>query len=376
MNRTLKRPMFRKGGTPNEGIMSGLKNENVLPNNKYSGGIETLTRQKYAEGDSVVPANTQEYRDYILKQAYPNSLVGDTNRLLGNVNDFLFNVGVRPLGNLANYVVGAGEGLDTIKPRDYEKATVDRILRSKGIDPDAEIEEPTPVEEETEKPNLENEIEGVSGPELEEADLKTVYADLLPMFKEAIGTDEDELNRQKYLELARFGTNLLAQPGGDLTAAVGKAAGPSLEGLTKIAEAQRQAEKLPARYALEAALKEIEPGQIGKSVRDLMKLGYSKAAATKKIVEEGTGSATRESTLAREIEADAAALLEGDIVKDSFKARKLAKKLYQEGIGLEEVDKLPDDKDELIEGAIYIDKGQIKKYKKGKFYKPGEKGFK
>ena len=24
MNRTLKRPMFRKGGIPNEGIMSGL----------------------------------------------------------------------------------------------------------------------------------------------------------------------------------------------------------------------------------------------------------------------------------------------------------------------------------------------------------------
>jgi hypothetical protein len=25
MSRILKRPMFRKGGTPNEGIMSGLK---------------------------------------------------------------------------------------------------------------------------------------------------------------------------------------------------------------------------------------------------------------------------------------------------------------------------------------------------------------
>lgn len=63
MNRTLKRPMFRKGGIPNEGIMSGL----TEPRQKYNtgGGIESMVRQNYAEGDSVIPANTQEYRDYL-----------------------------------------------------------------------------------------------------------------------------------------------------------------------------------------------------------------------------------------------------------------------------------------------------------------------
>ena len=387
MNRTLKRPMFRKGGTPNEGIMSGL----TEPRQGYNmgGGIGSMVRQNYAEGDSVIPANTQEYRDYLKQELYPkNTLIGDTNRLLGNVNDFLFNTTVRPIGNLGNYIVGRKEGLNTIKKRDYEDVMINRILRAKGIDPDAEIEETPPNE-----PELEGASKGGTGAaegsfraaqevgagpegELQEADLKTVYADLLPMFKEALGTDDDELNRQKYLELARFGTNLLAQPGGDLTGAVGKAAAPSIEGLARIADAQRQADKLPAKYALEAALKEIEPGQIGKSVRDLMKLGYTKKQALRKIVDEGTGSATREQTLSREIDADASALLSGDIVKNEFEGRKLAKQLFKEGIGIEEISKLPEDKDDLIEGGIYIDKGIIKKYKKGKLYKRGEKGFK
>ena len=56
--------------------------------------------------------------------------------------------------------------------------------------------------------------------------------------------------------------------------------------------------------------------------------------------------------------------------------RKLAKQLFQEGIGIQEVDKLPDDKDDYIEGGIYIHKGKIKKYKKGNLYTRGEKGFK
>ena len=375
MNRTLRRPMFRKGGTPNEGIMSGLKE----PRQGYNmgGGIGSMVRQNYAEGDSVIPANTQEYRDYLKQELYPkNTLIGDTNRLLGNVNDFLFNTTVRPIGNLGNYIVGRKEGLNTIKKRDYEDTMINRILRAKGIDPDAEIEETPPDEPE---------LEGGPGPEggpepekeLQEADLKTVYADLLPMFKEALGTDDDELNRQKYLELARFGTNLLAQPGGDLTGAVGKAAAPSIEGLAKIADAQRQAAKLPAKYALEAALKEVEPGQIAKSVKDLESLGYSRKEALRKIVDEGSGTSTRQQTLSREIDRDAAALLDSPLgIKDSFTARKLAKQLFQEGIGIQEVDKLPEDKDDYIEGGIYIHKGKIKKYKKGNLYTRGEKGFK
>ena len=72
MNRILKRPMFRMGGRSDDGIMS--------------------VRRGYAEGDSV--------RDSIEEEIYPSSLLGVTNRVLGNVNDALFNYGARPLARV------------------------------------------------------------------------------------------------------------------------------------------------------------------------------------------------------------------------------------------------------------------------------------
>ena len=65
----------------------------------------------------------------------------------------------------------------------------------------------------------------------------------MDMFKETLGGDKDELNRQRYLEIAKFGANLLAQPGGQsLGEAVGKAGAPALEGFSKI-EASRKSSR-------------------------------------------------------------------------------------------------------------------------------------
>jgi hypothetical protein len=66
--------------------------------------------------------------------------------------------------------------------------------------------------------------------------------------------DDSELNRQRYLELAKFGASLMAQPGGSLTRAIGTAAQEPLEGLTRIAETKRQAKRKPAEAAINVAL--------------------------------------------------------------------------------------------------------------------------
>ena len=58
-----------------------------------------------------------------------------------------------------------------------------------------------------------------------------------------MGVDDSELSRQKYLELAKFGANLMAQPGGSLTRAIGKAAEDPLAGLTRIAETKRKGKR-------------------------------------------------------------------------------------------------------------------------------------
>ena len=69
-DRTLKRPMFRRGGVANEGIMTGLQNPSGYVDEPRL-GLNSLVRPGYAEGDVVEPGNTQEYRDYLEEQMYP-----------------------------------------------------------------------------------------------------------------------------------------------------------------------------------------------------------------------------------------------------------------------------------------------------------------
>jgi len=358
-SRVLKRPMFRRGGMANQGIMSGL-----------------VDRSSYQEGGGVDVKTRAE----IEKELYPPTLLGDTSRLLGNVNDFLFNYGARPLGNLANYITGMGEGINTIKPVDSKEKMIDRVMEIRGLteeNPDA-APAPDAVTGEGDKGDKGDEGDkgkGTGGTgELTESDLKTVYADLLPMFQETLGVDGDDFKKDAYLQLARFGTNLMAQPGGSLTSAIGRAAEKPLEGVADIISSKRAAERRPKELALQAALRETDPGTIGKSVRDLMKLGYSKDAAIKAIVERGGGEATLAAVKARVIDGDADALL--DITDDKTAARRIAKQMYKFGIDFADIEgKLPDKVEEYREGAYYIDKGKLKRHSKGKLYSVGEKGF-
>ena len=317
---------------------------------------------------------------------FPSTLKGDTQRLFTNTNDFLYNYGIRPVLNLGAYITGVGEeGINTVKPIDTIERQVDKlsntvrddegniISTNTREDPDAD-----PDADSDEDKTRGKEGKGGTGGEgdLSESDLKTIYADLLPMFKETLGVDDEDYKKDAYLELARFGTNLMAQPGGSLTAAIGRAAEKPLEGVGRIIGEKRAAERRPKELALQAALRESEPGSIGKSVRDLMKLGYTKDQAIKEIVEGRGGEATKQATKARIMKEDEDAILAGNLVTDQFQARKIAKQMDKYDISFDEiVGKLPDDTSELIEGGIYIDKGVIKKHKKGKFYKVTEKGF-
>jgi hypothetical protein len=55
----------------------------------------------------------------------------------------------------------------------------------------------------------------------------------MDMFSEAMGESKEDVSRQRYLELAKFGANLLGQPGGDLVGSIGRAAVPSIQGLAE-----------------------------------------------------------------------------------------------------------------------------------------------
>ena len=355
MNRILKRPMFRMGGRSDDGIMS--------------------VRPGYAEGDSV--------RDDIEKEIYPSSLLGLTNRVTGGINDLLYNYGVRPLGNIAQYITKTNP--DYIEPRNSKERMIDLVLKNRGLDTDginlmssAEASEP---DESDLPPSLRGKktdtTDDSKTEKISDNDLKTMYEDLLPLFKSELSADEDELKRQKYLELAKFGANILAQPGGDLIGSIGRAAAPSIEGLTRVAETKRRSNAAAKAMALEAALKQADPGTIRKQVNDIMSLdpSLSKTEALAKVL--STGSATKEATAQGRIDDYSTDLLESDYVKDKKAAKAAAEAIEKSGLGIGKFNKLPESQDDLEVGEYYIKKdGSVRRFDGEKLLTPSDEGFK
>ena len=351
--------MFRMGGRSDDGIMS--------------------LRKKYSQGDLV--------RSDIESEIYPNTLIGDTSRLLTNINDAIYNYGLRPIGNLANYITGQGEGLSTIKPRDSVQENIDLLLKARGInlggDKETDIDDSgndLPPSLRGKKTDTTTTDTDTKTRELSDNDLKTMYEDLLPLFKSELSADEDELKRQKYLELAKFGANILAQPGGDLVGAIGKAGAPSIEGLTRIAETKRKTNAAAKAMALEAALKQADPGTIRKQVNDIMSLdpSLSKTEALAKVL--STGSATKEATAQGRIDDYSTDLLESDYVKDKKAAKAAAEAIEESNLGIGVFQKDPGEN--YTPGDYYIFKnGKVGKYvgkdKNGKddFAEPGDDNF-
>jgi hypothetical protein len=356
-SRVLKRPMFRRGGMANQGIMSGLEDRSGYQDGKLVTETETVN-----EGPGVFT----RIKDFLMPPTGKIVQRMQDVQQAPSLGEVLFSPTKGPL----EFRTKAEADAYLAKNPDYKGKL--KVLESGEII-NTLVEEEVPGDGDGTTTTTSKGGTGGTG-DLSESDLKTIYADLLPMFKETLGVDDEDYKKDAYLQLARFGTNLMAQPGGSLTQAIGAAAQKPLEGVADIIGAKRAAERRPKELALQAALRETEPGQIGKSVRDLMKLGYSKEDAIKEVVKSGgTGLAQ---VKARIIKEDEDALVQGAIVKNPFEARKLAKRLDKLNIGIEEIAKMPDDQEELIEGQIYVTKdGVIKKHKKGKFYKPGEKGF-
>ena len=230
-------------------------------------------------------------------------------------------------------------------------------------------------------------VDGSSGEPVSAADdIKTVYEDLLPLLQSTMGVDDSEMNRQKYLELAKFGANLMAQPGGSLTRAIGKAAEQPLEGLTRIAETKRKGDRVPAELAMKIALQETESGPVGKQIRDLKKIypqrkGESVAAWNKrigdKVLERGT--ATREATAEGRVKMNTDILISSNIFKTEAEAAKVARAIDNTGLDITYFEMWPKDKADAVDGQHYYTKdGKLKlvKDKKVLTWDPKSKKFK
>ena len=344
MNRILKRPMFKMGGRSDDGIMS--------------------LRPGYQEGNQVTKPG---FFTRIFDAINPPSgkivqRIQEANEpRLSPFKQFIENVSTKPLEFRTQ--AEADKFLEA-NPENIRPIKILGTGQTINLMSSAEASETDPGTDKKidDKKTIVTAEDGATQ-KLSDNDLKTMYEDLLPLFKSELSADDDELKRQKFLELAKFGANLLAQPGGDLTGAIGKAAAPSLEGLTRVAETRRRANEAAKTLALEAALKQADPGTIMKQVRDIMRLNpdISQKAALAQVM--STGSATKERTSEDRISTYAGDLYEDDIVGSKTAGRKAAEAIEESGLGIGVFEKDPGAGDREV-GSYYILKnGKVGKYK-------------
>ena len=275
-SRVLKRPMFRRGGMANQGIMSGLTD-----------------RKGYQDGGS-----TGEF-SWLDQSGLGNILKFGGNLAMDAISAPIDSTLFTALNQGGKFFLGSNPGLSMNKAQEsikkslfgknaeiYDPNNPDVFYHDEDADPniteffginldatpsgifadnksgtasasenDPNVNNPENNANNPNNANLsgENVNTNTAQPSAAE-DIKTVYEDLLPLLQSTLGVDDSELNRQRYLELAKFGAGLMAQPGGNLVGAIGKAAEEPLEGLTRIAETKRQGKRKPAETAIGVAL--------------------------------------------------------------------------------------------------------------------------
>jgi len=378
MSKVLKRPMFRGGGAVNAqgmGIMSGLEPRmnyaqagQVLP---YS---ETLEKQKRIQDILKTDFKTaedfgKEYDTYV-ESLDPTMLFGIDEFGPGSYGESLVE---------KQRIASSPEVKQSfIAEKLAEQQKVINEARALGIGteqiPDIDKKEPDKREAKIlEGRGADTKTTDTMTRELPKSDLKAVYEDLLPLFEKELGPEEDEFRRQKYMQLAKFGLGLLAQPGGSLAEAVGKAGAEPLAGLEAAAAREAQARRAPKALALEAALKEVDPSDVVKKVKALSKLsGMSESEVAKSFVT--TGEETRAGTKVDDYLRESATNL-GLSGGAGLNYTKQIKAVYDVDPSLAgKFDKLVPEKP--TENEYYVTtSGDLVRYKDGQFLIPSDKGF-
>ena len=287
MARTLRRPMFRIGGMAHEqrtgymgggmtGVMSG-----IMPTQPDAG---LTPRMGYA-----VKGKVESFEDLQTKNRIKQEIQNKSPFLSPTQIDDEYNKYVEGL----DYEAGILEDFEDsgTGPRSvFEKKQTDLDTARSEEGKKSFIADLTAKEKEKEKKLIK---EGVIGsdesvfpredkPEIDASDLPTVptettrtqfenfFNEYLPVIEEQLKPDEDESRRQKYLALAKFGSGLLSQPGGDLVGAIGKAADKPLTDLSKVMAQESKDKRTPKLLALQAALdrmKQLNKGRTDTETR-------------------------------------------------------------------------------------------------------------
>lgn len=264
-----------------------------------------------------------------------------------------------------------GEAMERIKaaqeigeaPGFFPRGGRDKFYKDRNIDPlTGKVIPPAATEDPNDKPKGKGNGNGDGKRIVEPVKSdKEVIQEYMDMFKENLGGGTEDLKRSRYLELAKFGANLLGQPGGQsLGEAVGRAAAPALEGFSKIEATERAGDRQAKALGFQAALRELESGSIGKAIKDLKKVGFSDEES--KEIATRTGTATSERTKETRIQKLEETLKNSkNGVVDTRLARSLAEKIEKSGLGMAGF--------QPLSSVTVIEKDKLYYDKNGKIYK-------
>jgi hypothetical protein len=331
MNRILKRPMFRMGGRSDDGIMS------LRPKYQEGGNVGIFTRIM----DAINPPSGKVLKRMQDVQNAPS------------LGERLFSPSTAPL-----------EFRTQAEASQFLEANPENIRPIKILGTGETINVPsedTPVPDATGTVIDSIETADTGGKTSEQSDQELIKS-YMDMFSEAMGESEEDVSRQRYLELAKFGANLLGQPGGDLVGSIGRAAAPSIQGLAEGAARKSAANREIKLAGLKTAIAQMDDPTADK-IKTLARLSGVSEKEVAKLMLDTDGDSSLE-----KIETTAKAL-EGTVGAEV--ALKIGQKLEKADLDLEQVDPLPLDKkgkpkEGAPDGYYYDVNGKIYKVEKGK----------
>ena len=211
-----------------------------------------------------------------------------------------------------------------------------------------------------------------------EKSLMDIYGENKGIIDQVMGNSDEDTKKSLYLQLAKFGAGLAAQPGGDLVGAIGKAAMPAIEGTEKTLADKKKGDREVKLMALSKTFEDMKQPEQVKLVKaiqkefgfDTFKEAYEYISKQKK-----SGAQLRdEDKFYRET------AKEMGVSTDGFRREMQA--LDDMGLGayvgnFTRPDALlPEDIDDRVPGEYYVNtKGKPLRFVDGKLYGPKEKQF-
>ena len=390
MARTLRRPMFRIGGMAHEqrtgymgggmsGIMSGITprqpDAGLTPRMGLQEGSVEPDLKEYGQRDNrsslekfLGAPPTNETRKEAEERLYNYDTLGNTidtvgRNIIGSSADAAGNFVANPLLTATNFLTGSDfkttpyntkqllldKASNTVRDEDGKI-----ISTNEKQDPIKMIEGPPGGGN---KGKLKVDDEGRTGDM--ETDLMKAYKEYAPIFEKELGVSADDTKKSLYMDLAKFGAGLMAQPGGDLVGAIGKAAEKPLEGAGETVKEQSTAKRQAKLLALQTAIKENEGGPLDKTLKSIAKAqGYKGEDARKRAFEDykdlqnNNNTATAAQTK-RYAESAGKVGLVGNNIERYIEESRLLPNMYPKLVGRFN-EKLPEDLDEDNVGAYYV----------------------